>query len=163
MSSFFTLTLDTTAPEIEVFIPQYVLASGDLDITVQGNEELEPSYQEFSLIDSKGQEHPFILTYFDKQFKGKVPLFNIPTGLLTVQVRVKDSVLNPSALIIQTLTVIKGARVKISSSVKARPMVLVVNSRIIESNIKIRPVGSEIKIRPIDSKIKTRPIEAVIN
>jgi hypothetical protein len=136
MASFFKLTLDTTSPEIEVFVPQYVLSSGDLDITVQGNEELDPSYQEFYLIDSKGQQHPFILTYFDKQFKGKVSLFNIPTGLLTVHIGVKDSVLNPSPVITKTLSVLKGARTKINSSIKARSIV---------SGIKTRPIEAVIK------------------
>jgi hypothetical protein len=142
--AYFQLELDTTGPEISINVPSYVLSSADLDIVIQANEPLESSFQEFYLIDSLGQRHDFILTYFDTYYKGKVSLSGISLGVAKLYARVQDTVLNFSPLVSKGINITKGARVSIAPS------------------IKTRAISTKVKTRAISTKVKTRPIRAVI-
>lgn len=162
MASYFTLILDTVGPEIEIYLPSYVLSSSDLDIVIQASEQLEPSFQEFTLIDSLGQHHPFILSYFDNYFKGKIPLGNIPLGIVTIVVQVRDMVLNLSPVVSKTVAIVKGAKVKIdSSSVSQYIHAKAVSRDILYSTVSQTVLSSVVK-RDVVTTSKSREVRAVV-
>lgn len=134
--AYFQLELDTTGPEISINVPSYVLSSADLDIVIQANEPLEPSYQEFYLIDSLGQRHNFILTHFDTYYKGKLSMDGMSLGVATLYAKVQDTVLNFSPLVSKGINITKGARVSIAPSIKTRKISTTVKTRTIKAVIK---------------------------
>jgi hypothetical protein len=143
--SYFEIILDTVGPEITINVPPYVLSSAELDVVIQGDESLESSFQEFVLIDSLGEQHPFILTHYDTYFKGKISLNDIPLGIATIQAQVQDTVLNLSPVVSKSVHITKGARVKIFSTISSR-------------NITVAQTQKK-----VITKMETRPVKAVID
>lgn len=144
MANFFTLRLDTVGPDIEIRIPPYVLSTSDMDLMIAANEEVEPGYQNFYLMDSTGQRHDIILAHHGDYFKGKVSIGSLPLGIVTVYAQVQDTVLNLSPVIYQSFQIVEGIKVRIRPSIHTR---------------SVRPA---VKARKVVSTTKTRKVKAVV-
>lgn len=106
MSSYFTLTLDTTPPNIEIYAPTYSNRQSNNTITVVSNEKLS-DFQDIYIIDHDGVRHDVIFSFDgDKTFTGNVVFSNYPIGMLTIYAQLKDTVNNMSNLASFNLTII---------------------------------------------------------
>lgn len=93
MSSFFTLKLDTTAPDISVGIPSFLNKSTDLLVFINANENLM-NYQNFYAIDSNGDRYDFTLDYYGDYFSGYINTHSFALGVATFYIAIKDVVGN---------------------------------------------------------------------
>lgn len=106
MTSYFTLTLDTTPPNIEIYAPSFSNKVSNNTITVVSNEPLS-SYQDIYIIDSKGNRHDEIFSFDgDRTFTGNITFDNYPIGMVMIYAQLKDVVDNPSNIATANLTVI---------------------------------------------------------
>ena len=112
MAGSFFLMLDTTGPEIEVYMPSYATPHVDSEIIVQGNEKLAP-WQDFYFIDAAGTRHDFIFAHNGDRFIGIVRFNQFAVGVATLYAQVKDEVNNLSALVTKSLSIIQGGELMV--------------------------------------------------
>ncbi|OCA87281.1 hypothetical protein [Pseudobacillus wudalianchiensis] len=91
--SFFTVELDTTAPEISIIAPSYAGRDNWNKVVVQGNEVLG-SKQEFYFIDSLGDRHDVTFLHEKDHYVGEVRFNDFPNGITTFYAVAEDEVGN---------------------------------------------------------------------
>lgn len=94
-NGFFTLELDTTGPNINIYMPNYTATSIETEIVIQSNEKLS-EYQEIYILDSNRKRHDLIFEYHGDYLLGKLVMNNISIGIATIYARLKDDVNNLS-------------------------------------------------------------------
>lgn len=94
-SNYFTLTLDTTGPVVNILAPKFTIMDKPVDYKIVSSEQMLP-YQNFYIMDSKGVRHDLIFEYLGDSFEGTVDFSEYPKGIATLYVQVKDDVLNLS-------------------------------------------------------------------
>lgn len=104
MPSFVQITLDTKAPEIEIYIPSYTTNDLENEITIQSNETLG-DYQEVYVIDSNGDRYDYTFSKYEDKLVGLVKFSNLPLGMATIYARVDDEVDNLSDIIYKSFTI----------------------------------------------------------
>jgi hypothetical protein len=137
----FILTLDTTGPDVEVYMPTYATPEVDNEIIVQGSELLSPQ-QDFYFIDADGARHDFIFEYDGDQFIGLVRFNQFALGMATFYAQVRDEVSNPSALVTQSLNIMQGAFMAVCAELKGRSLQANIQTR----NVDIRTRVSSIEV-----------------
>lgn len=152
--SHFLLTLDTTGPDIEIYMPTYATPNVDNEIIVQANERLS-TWQEFYFIDGVGTRHDFIFEYNGNRFIGLVRFNQFAVGVAKLYAQVRDEVYNPSALVTQSLNIIGGgAYMSISAAIKTREF---------DMDMHIKPIYVNTTYREIDINTIFRLIEVSMN
>lgn len=119
----FKLTLDTTGPHIEVTGPAYSTSQSMVEILITSNEELGV-YQDFYLLDSKGNRHDVIFNHQGDHFIGQLSFNDYPLGMATLFATVEDTVLNRSNQATHTIKITEQANVKVSVSSQSRPVIV---------------------------------------
>lgn len=98
MTSYVLIELDTTPPDINIYVPSYTTNDLTNEIIIESNESLS-NYQEVYVIDSNGDKHDYVFEKVsDKQFLGIVKFANFPMGTSTIYARMKDEVDNLSEI-----------------------------------------------------------------
>ncbi len=161
-NNWFTLTLDTTPPQVEIIAPYYSILTSKLPVEVVANEELD-HWQEVYLIDANGDRYDFTFQHRGNKFYGLVDLSSVTLGIATLYVRVRDVVHNVSDLNSATIDIKAGAKIyvfvdekvltvgvketvrEIVASEKARDGVAVlVASRKVEATTAVRKMDVEV-------------------
>lgn len=93
MSNFFMLELDTTGPQIDIYMPTYTLSYIETEIRIQSNENLA-LYQDIYIIDSKNERRKYIFEHCGDYLLGKITFNEYPSGIVTIYARLKDDVYN---------------------------------------------------------------------
>lgn len=145
-NNFFTLELDTTGPEIEIFMPNYTLPSIETEIIIQSNEQLS-QYQEIYLIDSENKRYDFIFENRGNYLYGSTYFNNIAFGISTIHARLKDDVDNYSNTAIKSFLLYTSGTIKMEINDKS----FLQNEK---SKIKNTIIKNKIKNSLIDSKIR---------
>lgn len=158
--NFVEITLDTTAPSVEIFAPNTTTIDTDTLYRIEGNEPLE-NIQEFYFIDASGVRHDISLLYYGTYFEGTVSFDAFAEGMATLYVRLHDEVLNRSSLYehnvvvygdrvsdMQPLTLEIGMKIRAIAKTSHKPYVLSISAKPtfkIESEIMTngRTEGSE--------------------
>jgi hypothetical protein len=105
---YFTLMLDTTGPNVEVYVPPYADRENLNEITFVSNEPLS-SYQDIYFIDSQGERHDFIfLLTGDNEYVGNVVFTDYPMGIGMFYGHFKDDVGNLSNLVSKPINIISS-------------------------------------------------------
>ena len=68
--SYIYLTLDTTPPELSIFVPSYTTKTALTPIRIQSNESLS-TYQEIYIIDALGNRHDLTFAHEDNLLVGE--------------------------------------------------------------------------------------------
>lgn len=97
-ANYFTLTLDTTGPFIEVLGLDYSIRGALYDITVISNEPMDPGVQNCNVIDSAGKEHPVTLAISEDglKYEGSTQFEGCAVGIATIIAQMRDDVGNLS-------------------------------------------------------------------
>lgn len=105
MASWFTITLDTTPPTAEIFLPNISSHDSIETITVVGSENLDISH-EFYAIDSANIRHDFTFTLQNdkRTFVGQVPFNQFSEGMVRFFFTIYDDVLNRSMLYVRNVS-----------------------------------------------------------
>lgn len=115
MSSYFMLELDTTAPLVEIYAPNYTTTDIITEIRVVANEELSPC-QEIYIIDNSGIKHDLTFLHSGNQFIGYINFHGFDFGIVTIYARVKDTVHNISALVSHPIHIMESQKLNINIS-----------------------------------------------
>jgi hypothetical protein len=108
MAGFFTLTLDTTGPQIDIYAPPYSNRSSNNEIRIVSN-ELLADYQEVYVVDSQGVRHDIILSFDGNQeLSGNIQFTDYPMGIATIYAMVRDDVSNNSNLASRAINIISS-------------------------------------------------------
>jgi len=141
--SHFMLTLDTTGPDIEVYMPTYATPDVDNEIIVQGSELLAPQ-QDFYFVDALGERHDLIFEYKGDHFVGLVRFNQFALGVATFYAQVRDEVFNPSALAAQAINIQGGATLTICADFKQRA---------VDTSYQVRQINTAVACRQIEVNI----------
>jgi len=114
MSSWFTIELDTTGPEINVYTQTWVTINNNLYVSVEYNEPLDTGWYTAILTDSNKQPHNIILRDVGGILVGSLQILSIPEGSAFLEVRVRDQVNNLSNLVKQRIEILPQAVLTIS-------------------------------------------------
>lgn len=144
MSSYFTLTLDTTPPGIEITAPWYTTIHADTHIYIIANETLD-IWQEIYIIDSAGQRHDFIFVHQGDRLYGVIKFSQVAQGIATIYARVRDTVHNVSALMSKAIEIKAGAKVFIFTAEAARA---------VGADEAVRGIGTAEATRQIDVEVR---------
>lgn len=162
MANYFFLELDTTPPNIEIYIPSYTNQNNYEEIRIVSNEIL--SYkQNFYIIDGYGQRYDLNLEYKDTEFIGKYRFNLIPLGIVSIYAQVEDETGNKSDLIYKTINIIDSPRLILQDNLRTTD--ISIDSKIMESliicktmdtdvNTKIREIYINNSIRRTDSSLE---------
>lgn len=112
------LTLDTTAPIIEVVAPSYANRQNQIEIKLKANETLSSEWQEIYVIDSEGVRHDLTLKYNAElnEYAGVTIFEGYPIGVSTIYARLMDEVGNISAQVSQTIKIVEPVILNITLS-----------------------------------------------
>lgn len=106
MEGYFTLTLDTTGPNITVYSPQYSDRTHTNEIRFISNETLM-DYQDIYIIDSQGTRHDEVFSFNGiDEYIGNVVFTDYPMGIASIYGQFKDDVGNLSNIAISQINVI---------------------------------------------------------
>lgn len=101
------LELDTTAPILEIFAPNYTTRSSNTIITIKSNEMLS-SYQEIFIIDSENNRNDLTFSLDNDSLTGNIFLHGYSIGIAILYVRLKDIVENVSSLYSHTFYIMES-------------------------------------------------------
>jgi hypothetical protein len=106
---YFTLTLDTTGPNVEVYVPPYADRENLNEITFVSNEPFS-SYQDIYFIDSLGTRHDFtfILDEVSNEYIGHVVFSDYPMGIGMMYGQFQDDVGNLSNIVSKPINIISS-------------------------------------------------------
>lgn len=105
MSSYFTVTLDTTPPIIQIVAPQYTSVDLETEIRVLSNEPLL-EWQNVYVEDSLGALHEYTFERVsDIELYGVVRFNECPIGIATIYCSLKDDVGNISSLYSKSINI----------------------------------------------------------
>ena len=161
MSSYFTLTLDTTPPGIEITAPWYTTIHADTHIYIIANETLD-IWQEIYIIDSAGQRHDFIFVHQGDRLYGVIKFSQVAQGIATIYARVRDTVHNVSALMSKAIEIKAGAKVFIFTAEAARGISAEIAARDVAAAEAARAVGADEAVRGIGTAEATRQIDVEV-
>lgn len=161
MSSFFTLWLDTTPPQLEVVMPSYTLPQIYTQIDIYSNEILS-SYQEIYLIDSNGDRFDYTFANYGDRLQGTVRFNNVAIGMATMYIRLKDEVGNISDTYIKNILIRESGMLKIEKDVSTRKIDKDISTRIFDRDIHNRTIENNLDTRFIDKYLNTRIIQNFI-
>jgi hypothetical protein len=116
MASFFSLQLDTTAPQIEIVAPSYTVYDEDNYIEIRSNEQLD-QWQEIYIVDAAENRYDFtFLLNEDRTLLTGVVVFpqTMSSGIATMYARVRDEVFNVSLVASKTINIFPGLKIKIN-------------------------------------------------
>lgn len=162
MSSFFELELDTTAPEVTVYSPNYTLPNIETEIIIESNETVD-EWQDVYIMDSKGTRHDLIfLKSGENQYTGKIYFSDYPLGIARIYAQLRDEVFNLSNIAIETIEIKPRARIFIISEEQARNIDLSEAIRNIDVEKYVRDLIVIDKTRVIEELENTRNIEVSV-
>lgn len=153
MSSFFTLTLDTTPPTFEIYSPQYTQKEIETEIRIVANENLSINH-EIYLIDSLGERYNYTFLLSDNEFIGKVQFTNVNYGIATIYVTVYDEVLNKSSLLSKAINIIGGQKLKLD--INDFTNVMIIKDKTYDTNINTSFMPIQSNIIEMKTKINSR-------
>lgn len=142
MSSYFTLSLDTTGPEINIISPRYTIPGIDTEMRIVANEPVS-TYQEIYIIDAAGKRHDLIFAKGDCEFYGIWNFQQCALGIAQVFAQLKDTVFNPSNVAVTTIhirekadiyAVVDCSRRLVLTTEETYPLHLRQNCRMVEKN-----------------------------
>ncbi|OUS70311.1 hypothetical protein B1748_29185 [Paenibacillus sp. MY03] len=139
MAGSFLLTLDTTGPEIAVYMPSYSTTSVDNEVIVQSSEQLAP-WQDFYFVDAAGDRHNFIFAYDGDRFVGLVRFNQFALGVAVLYAQVKDEVDNPSPIVTQPINIMAGAYMTVCGSMSVRSIATFDRKREVETGRTARKI-----------------------
>lgn len=113
--SYVILTLDTTAPDVEVLMPNYTTMQARTEIRVVAN-ELLAEWQEIYVIDSLDNRHDLNFRHEEKELVGIVVFEEYPLGISTVHARVMDEVGNKSSIAKKSIRILDAESLTVSLS-----------------------------------------------
>lgn len=151
--NYFSLALDTTGSEIDVYMPTYATPNVDNEIIVQGSELLAP-WQDFYFIDAADARHDFIFAYEGDHFVGLVRFNQFAIGVATLYAQAKDEVYNPSPLLTKSLNIISGgAYMSVCSMLHKRELVTDTYNRHINVCLAQQAIKTQLFYRSIEVSI----------
>lgn len=139
MAGSFALILDTTGPDIEVYMPSYSTTVVDNEIIVQGSEPLAP-WQDFYFIDAAGDRHDFIFAYDGDRFVGLVRFNQFALGVAVLYAQAKDEVDNPSPLVTKPINIMSGAYMTVDGTMSVRAFATSGRQRVIDTGRTARQI-----------------------
>lgn len=145
MASNFTLTLDTTPPNIQIYSPNYTTIESDLDVRIETTDILD-NWQDIYLIDSEGTTHNLTFQQSGNELTGVIGFDNVSLGMATFYVRLRDDVGNVSDLKTHSVSVVESNNLKIGY--------------ITESVLKTSTEENVLKISALEGVLKTNIIES---
>lgn len=107
MVSVIFLELDTTAPILKIFAPNYTTRSSNTPILVESNEPIA-NEQEIYIIDSQGKKHDLTFTHNGDTLHGELSFSGYPLGIATLNIRLMDSVYNKSDIYSHSFAIIES-------------------------------------------------------
>lgn len=125
MTSYIILTLDTTAPNVEVLIPNYTTQQIRTEIRLVANEPLG-EWQEIYVIDSQGDRHDLTFLHDNEtnEYVGQVFFEGYPLGIATIYATLVDEVGNKSPLVSKSFKIVKSDILEVSLSEIIREVVI---------------------------------------
>ncbi|MBO0962389.1 hypothetical protein J1P26_22055 [Neobacillus sp. MM2021_6] len=105
--NYILLELDTTAPTLEIYAPNYTTRSALTPVTIQANEPLS-SYQEVYIVDALGGRHDLTFAHEDDNLVGYLSLNGYPLGIATLYCRLMDTVDNLSSLYSHSFSIMES-------------------------------------------------------
>lgn len=113
--SYFILTLDTTSPEVEIYMPSYTTRYIIDEIRVVANEPLS-LHSEIYIIDSVGKRHDLTFRLKGNEYIGLVQFDGYPLGISTLYAQVYDIGWNKSPLVSKSFQIIKSEEINLQTS-----------------------------------------------
>jgi hypothetical protein len=147
MSSYFTLTLDTTGPIIQIYAPSYSSKESNNIITVVGNETLS-NFQDIYIIDSQGARHDVTFSFDGvNTFTGSIVFNGFPIGVSTIFAQLQDDVGNFSNIATAHISIIMSSYYslfRLTMSDESRDIPISINTRnLVTSEIESAKVISD--------------------
>lgn len=135
--SYIIVELDTTSPTIEIYSPSYTTREAEAEIQIQANEQLD-NWQETYIIDGNGVRHDYTFLVQEKELIGIVSFNNMPVGLATLYVTVRDDVNNVSEKYSKIITIKESLNLlKLEIEDFSRKMIIDDKSRTIDISEKV--------------------------
>lgn len=160
MSSFFSLELDTTAPEVDIIAPVYTVPDTLTEIIVETSEALA-DWQDVYIVDAKGQRHDLIFAHQDDQLLGLLDFNICAIGIAVIYAQVRDDVFNLSALVSKPINVRQGAKIKTVASERMRMLLSYASVRAIETGENCRILDASGRSRAVREALRTRQIDTL--
>lgn len=153
MASFVRIEIDTKAPNIGLYAPEFTTRETYNQVTVESDEELD-TYQEIYLIDSLGVRHDFVFQRdSNRRYVGLIQLANVPIGLHTLYARMRDEVRNYSNLVSKVI------EVRPSSGVRSEDAIYSIVRDAVVVNVKIKSEETNRKVKSEQRKVKVKDIK----
>lgn len=153
MSSFLTVTLDTTSPTVSIIAPEYVAKNETFDIIIQADEMLD-QWSDIYVVDSKNRQYPLSFLNDGDRFVGEFEVKGM-SDYLRIVASVRDEVFNESLNNMKTINIMTGNGLVISDRVSDRNV-----NRFKEKENKPNVVETnrENKVKEITTTIKSEVI-----
>ncbi|PJZ19809.1 hypothetical protein CEW46_21200 [Bacillus cereus] len=105
--STFVIELDTKKPVLSLQVPTYAVQGVDTQILVSSSEPLDVSYQEVSVVDSKGHKINLVGEYIENdELRITTTFTTLQVGLIKITCRLRDEVHNKSDEYVASLNLI---------------------------------------------------------
>jgi hypothetical protein len=156
VASSFTLELDTTPPQIEIFAPSYTSNTSLTTITIEANEDLA-KYQNIYMTDQYSNTYPLYFIQRGNKLIGYVN-FMSNGGIYTIYAQVKDEVHNESDLISFSIRVLSGDVLSLSIDDAGRTVNLMNNDRMLTSENGERHIPINVISRKLSDVTSVRII-----
>jgi hypothetical protein len=95
-NNYVLLTLDTTAPRLNIYAPSFTTRTSRTPITIEADEPIQ--HQEIYLLDAEGTRHDVTFSRENRILEGELYFDSFPLGMASLHVRLKDEVDNVSTL-----------------------------------------------------------------
>lgn len=151
MADHFALELDTTGPQIDVYMPSYTTPEAYNEIVVQANEPLAP-WQDFYFVDALGERHDVIFAHDGDRFVGVVRFNDYPLGFATLYAQVRDEVYNLSPLLSKAIHITQGAVLMVHGSWRGRHVDMREQVCRVDIDNTVRTVSTRVDARRIEVK-----------
>lgn len=162
MGSSFSLELDTTGPQIEVYAPRYAPRQLETEILIEGSEELSPNHVVY-IVDAEGTRYDMTFSHEGNRLRGVTNFNEFPLGAAHIYAICKDTVDNLSNQASRMLVITAPANLAQTTRVTPRkgpqPMKYEREHR---TRAAERPVGSAYKGRRADSGTAARKLGVTV-
>jgi hypothetical protein len=105
-NNYVLLTLDTTAPSLNIYAPSFTTRTSRTPITIEADEPIQQ--QEIYLLDAEGERHDVTFSLHENILEGELYFDSFPLGISTLYVRVKDEVENESDLYTHSFSIVES-------------------------------------------------------
>lgn len=157
MANYFTVTLDTTGPRVEIIAPMYTIPGILNEIYVIADEPLL-QWQELYVIDSAGLRYDMVFAYQDDHYYGLVDFQFCNFGIATIYAQLKDEVGNISALVSKAIEIqpVALARVEIENDARLlinEESVTMLDTEEIGTDIDMEETQAVINMEELDLRV----------